>query len=135
MDTIVHNKKELLKALEKSLGIVTTACHATGIARSTFYAYCKDDPEFKKQVDEVESVALDFVESQLFEQIRNNVPSSTIFYLKTKGKKRGYVERLELTPHTPSSCVMVVPTMQSMDDWEKQAVESQQKLLTDSRGG
>jgi len=133
MDTIAHNKKVLIKALEKSLGIVTTACNAADISRSTFYSYCKSDPEFKKQVDEIDNVALDFVESQLFEQIRNNVPASTIFYLKTKGKKRGYTEKTELSHKVDHSGVMVVPTMSDIDNWEKVAIKSQLALINDSR--
>lgn len=90
----LHNKKALLEALEKSLGVVTTACKIVGISRVTYYEYLKD-PEFKAQVDDIENIALDFAESQLHKQIRDGNVSSTIFYLKTKGKNRGYVERTE----------------------------------------
>tara|TARA_R110000796_G_scaffold10042_3_gene33667 strand:- start:3090 stop:3446 length:357 start_codon:yes stop_codon:yes gene_type:complete len=93
-----HIKKEsILKALEKSLGIVTTACKKTDIPRSTFYKWLKEDPEFAKEVREIENIALDFAESQLHKQIGDQNTSATIFYLKTKGKKRGYVERQEIT--------------------------------------
>ena len=98
MDKSRHIKKEsLLKALEQSLGVVTTACKKTDTPRSTFYKWLKEDEEFAKQVADIENVALDFAESQLHQQIGNGVPSSTMFYLKTKGKKRGYVERTEIT--------------------------------------
>ena len=43
-------KKKLLEALEKSLGVVTTACKQVGCARSTFYDYMAKDQEFKKAV-------------------------------------------------------------------------------------
>ena len=89
-------KKQLLKALEKSLGIVTTACKNVGIQRSTYYDWYNRDLQFKKEVDEINEVALDFGESKLFEQIADNIPSSTMFFLKCKGKKRGYVERQEI---------------------------------------
>ena len=93
-----HIKKEsILKALEKSLGIVTTACKKTDTPRSTFYKWLKEDPEFAKEVREIENIALDFAESQLHKQIGDQNTSATIFYLKTKGKKRGYVERQEIT--------------------------------------
>ena len=37
--------------------------------------------------------AQDFVENHLFQQIGRNNPLSTIFYLKCKAKKRGYIEQ------------------------------------------
>jgi hypothetical protein len=89
-------KKELIVALEKSLGIVTTACKSVNIARSTFYEWLKDDPEFKKAVDDIGDIALDFAESKLHTQISDSNTAATIFYLKTKGKKRGYIEKQEI---------------------------------------
>jgi hypothetical protein len=91
-----HNKKSLLEAGEKTLGNVTQACKLTGLNRSTFYDYYNKDENFREKWDDCENIALDFVESQLHKQIKDGVPSSTIFYLKTKGKKRGYVERKEI---------------------------------------
>ena len=93
-----HIKKEsLLKALEQSLGVVTVACKKSDIPRSTYYKWLKDDEVFAKNVKEIENVALDFAESQLHKQISENSTAATIFYLKTKGKKRGYIERQEIT--------------------------------------
>jgi len=90
---IQQQKKLLLEALEKSLGVVTTACKSVGLDRGTFYQYYNKDEAFKAAVDDLENVALDFVESQLHKQIQKGEVSSTIFYLKTKGKSRGYIER------------------------------------------
>jgi predicted transcriptional regulator len=93
-----HIKKEsMLKALEQSLGVVTVACKKANIPRSTFYKWVNEDIEFAKQVKDIENIALDFAESQLHKQISENSTSATIFYLKTKGKKRGYIERQEIT--------------------------------------
>jgi hypothetical protein len=92
-----HNKKEaLLAALEKSLGVVTTACKQLEIGRATYYRWLEEDKDFAKKAKELQDVALDFVESKLFEQIQGSSTAATIFYLKTKGKKRGYIERNEL---------------------------------------
>lgn len=101
MDKIEQNrtsaaKKAMLESLEKSLGVVTTACKAASVTRSTHYEWYASDPDYKKAVDDIADVALDFAESQLHKQIQNGEVSSTIFYLKTKGKKRGYVERTEV---------------------------------------
>jgi hypothetical protein len=94
---IQQHKIALLAALEKSLGIVSTACRAVGLDRSTFYKYVNEDEEFAAAVSEIENVALDFAESALMRQIQADIPASTIFYLKTKGKARGYVERQEIS--------------------------------------
>jgi len=100
-----HSKKALLEALEKSLGIVTTACKIVGVGRTTYYEWYNGDKEFRSAVDELKNVALDFAESQLHKQISDNSTAATIFYLKTKGKKRGYVERqeIEVTERKPLS--------------------------------
>lgn len=93
-----HIKKEsLLKSLEQSLGVVTVACKKADIPRSTYYKWLKEDEAFATAVSDIENVALDFAESQLHKQISENNTSATIFYLKTKGKNRGYIERQEIT--------------------------------------
>jgi len=98
MDKSRHIKKEtLLKALEQSLGVVTVACRKSDTPRSTYYKWLKEDEVFARDVKDIENVALDFAESQLHKQISANSTAATIFYLKTKGKQRGYVERQEIT--------------------------------------
>jgi hypothetical protein len=92
---IQQTKKALLKALEKSLGVVTQACSIVGVDRTTFYRYVKEDAEFAQAVKDVQNIALDFAESQLFKQIQDGNTTATIFYLKTKGKHRGYIEKIE----------------------------------------
>ena len=86
-------KESLLQALESSLGIVSTACNRTGISRSSFYKWYKEDEEFRKKVDEIDNLKLDFVESKLFKNIENEKEKSIIFYLQHKGHKRGYIQR------------------------------------------
>jgi hypothetical protein len=93
VNKIAHTKKRLLEALEESLGVVTEACKIADVSRSAFYGYYNDDPEFKAAVDSIDDMAIDFAESQLHKQIKDGVPVSTIFYLKTRGKRRGYVEK------------------------------------------
>ena len=86
----------MIEALEKSLGIVTTACKSVGISRQTHYQWMKEDEAYRQEVEGISDIALDFAESKLHKQIENNDTTATIFYLKTKGKKRGYVERTEV---------------------------------------
>jgi hypothetical protein len=93
-------KAAMIEALEQSLGVVTTACKVVGVSRETHYRWLKEDEEYKEKVDALIDVALDFAESQLHKQIRDGNSTATIFYLKTKGKNRGYIERQEVQQTT-----------------------------------
>ena len=88
-------KRAMLKALEDALGVVTMACRTVGIDRTTHYGWLKDDEAYRLAVADLKEVALDFAESKLHQSIRNGSDTATIFYLKTQGKKRGYIERSE----------------------------------------
>ena len=89
-------KRAMLEALDKSLGIVSTAAKTAGIDRTTHYNWLKDDPEYKAAVDQIQESVIDFAESHLYKLIKEGNPAANIFYLKTKGKNRGYIERQEI---------------------------------------
>lgn len=88
-------KSKMLQALERSMGIVTQACRKVGIARSTHYDWIEKDEQYRKNVESLADVALDFAETKLMASIKRGSDTATIFYLKTKGKKRGYIEKME----------------------------------------
>lgn len=108
----------MLEALRKSLGIVTTACQNVGISRVTHYEWLNTDPEYKKSVEALDDVVLDFVESKLHTSINNGSDTATIFFLKTKGKKRGYIEKQE-----------IINTNLNTDLNELVSVEEKQKII------
>ena len=89
-------KEAMLEALEKSLGIVSTACKMVDLGRTTHYQWIKEDADYKKAVDSIQDSVLDFAESHLYKLVKEGNPAATIFFLKTKGKKRGYIERQEI---------------------------------------
>ncbi len=96
MNKTEHKKRAMIQALEKTLGVITTACKTADVGRTQFYEWLKTDAEFKSEVDNIKNIALDFAESQLHKQIQEGNTTATIFFLKTQGKKRGYVERQEV---------------------------------------
>jgi len=71
-------KKQMLKALEGSLGIVTTALKSCDLSRTNYYKWLKEDAEFAQAVNDVELVAQDFVKSKFYECIKDKVPSVVI---------------------------------------------------------
>lgn len=109
-------KLNMLEALKRSLGIISTAAKQTGISRDSHYNWMANDPHYEHAVKMIQDAAIDFVESKLFELINGvtmvlpgkkgakdqmvytkepNV-AAAIFYLKTKAKHRGYIERYQL---------------------------------------
>lgn len=90
------NKKGLfLEKLKESYGIIASACTSIGITRRTFYNWINDDPEFKEKVSEVMETQVDRVEGYLFKKISEGDTACTIFYLKCKGRNRGYGDHVE----------------------------------------
>ena len=90
-------KKTMLENLEKALGVVTVAARNTGIHRDTHYNWMLSDEEYKAKVAALREVAVDFAEAQLHKLIKEGNVAATIFFLKTQGKNRGYIERQEVT--------------------------------------
>tara|TARA_R100000458_G_C8087860_1_gene119836 strand:+ start:26 stop:379 length:354 start_codon:yes stop_codon:yes gene_type:complete len=89
-------KETLLEALEKSLGIVTEACEKSGLSRTQHYKWYNEDIEYKKAVDSIDNKFIDFAETHLKKQIENGSTQATTFFLRTRGRKRGYNEKQEL---------------------------------------
>jgi hypothetical protein len=90
-------KELLLVALEKHLGIVTSACKEVSISRDRFYTYYNTDEEFRKKVDLINDYTLDFAETQLLKKIKDGSERSILFYMRYKGKKRGYTDSVDIT--------------------------------------
>ena len=65
------NKERILKALESSLGVITTALKSCDLSRTNFYKWLKEDEEFAKAVKDIENIALDFGESQIVNKARD----------------------------------------------------------------
>ena len=84
------------EALRLALGNIGDALAATGFNRKTVDSWRKKDSQFATAVASMADVALDYVESNLMKQIGAGNSASTIFFLKTKGKKRGYTEKQEM---------------------------------------
>lgn len=90
-------KREFPTHLSESYGIIKAACNKAGISRETYYNWRKADPEFAKACDETEVMTHSMVEDVLKTMILEKNPSAVFFYLKTKCKHLGYVERVEST--------------------------------------
>lgn len=94
---IADDKETVLEALNKSSGIVASACKAANISRFTFYKWYNEDEEFREKVDDVQELQKDFAEALILKKMKEGDTTMIIFYAKTKMKDRGYSERVEHT--------------------------------------
>ena len=85
------NKKqsEFLSVLNSSLGIVGLALQNTDTTREELNDWM-EEYDFKEKIDEINETTLDYVENKLINEIKEGNMSAITFYLKTKGKNRGY---------------------------------------------
>ena len=107
---------KFLKAFEETFGVISYACKAANVSRQAYYNWRKNDPEFDEKAREVEESAIDVAEGKLLTQIGEGNLTAIIFYLKTKGKKRGYVEQVD-------NNVTMNPFEKLMQDLDKEESE------------
>ena len=90
----ISNEK-IIEVLEQKAGLIQPTAKALNIARRTLYYWIEDDKELQEAVKQCRESMIDMAESTLLTKIKDGDTTSTIFYLKTQGKQRGYVERQE----------------------------------------
>jgi len=91
-------KEAFIIAYKENFGNITISCEAAGISRAAYSSWIKTDEEFRTRLAEIEpeEIMLDFGEHKLMERISKGDTLATMFLLKTKGKRRGYIERQEV---------------------------------------
>ena len=96
LDRLDDLKKALIQVLEKNLGNISEACKAVRISRQTHYNWQDSDPAYREACENVIERSIDFAESMLMKRISEGDTTATIFFLKTKGRGRGYIERQQV---------------------------------------
>lgn len=124
-DEVEQLKADIIRLLNEGVGrtfyyaVKQARCETSPatVGVSTAYEWRTADKEFdkavKRAVKQSHENGLDLAESKLIEKIHSGETTPIIFYLKTKGRDRGFVERNELTglnggplnsvPHTDTS--------------------------------
>ncbi|CAB5208372.1 hypothetical protein UFOVP182_30 [uncultured Caudovirales phage] len=90
------NQVRFLKHLEESLSIVSAAIEASNTSRSTYNNWMETNEDFRLNVELIKEKQIDFVESKLLQKIELGDTAAITFYLKTKGRARGYMEKGEM---------------------------------------
>jgi hypothetical protein len=97
-DETERYKKQIVDYIAESIhGTFSVACHKFGVSKTIGYEWRAEDKEFDKAVNAARNSArqsgLDMAEGRLMKKIGDGDTTSILFYLKTQGKDRGYVEK------------------------------------------
>lgn len=84
-----EEQKDFIKTLDEAMGIVSSALNKLNLSREIYEEWMLNQ-EFKKEVERINEKSLDYVENRLMIKINQGDLNAIQFYLKTKGKKRGY---------------------------------------------
>jgi hypothetical protein len=80
---------DYITLLSQVMGVESIAVERLGINKETLNEW-KDNIFFLQALKEVEERQLDYVENALFRLVNEGNINAITFYLKTKGKDRGY---------------------------------------------
>ena len=89
-------KAQIAKALQAHNGLYSNTARALGVTYNAIQQRVKGDPELMQIVEDVTTRMLDRAENKLYQKINAGNMTAIIFYLKCKGKDRGYVEKQQL---------------------------------------
>jgi hypothetical protein len=87
--------EEIIEAIRHCRGMLSAAARALGVTRKTIYNRRDKSEAIREAIEETRDFSLDHAELKLLSAVDNGEAWAICFFLKTQGKKRGYVERQE----------------------------------------
>lgn len=92
-----HSQKQVIDAIIGCNGFVSTVAKTLGVSISAVSHWKTRNDWVAEAFNDAEMEMGDFAENQLYKLIKKENPAAIFFYLKTRCKDRGYIERQEYT--------------------------------------
>ncbi len=92
------SEKPLAEAIRAARGNLSTVAKRFQVTRQAVQNYISRRPKLKEVMSEARESMLDMVESSLYKACRKGQGWAVCFFLKTQGKDRGYIERIDHLP-------------------------------------
>jgi hypothetical protein len=116
-------KEKFLQILRINMGNIKATLEIPefkGLSRSQVYEWRDREQWFREALFDIKEGWLDMIESSLYKTGLEGNVAAQIFFLKTQGKHRGYVERLEIDQN-------------KTDEFGEKTVEEKLKIIDDWR--
>ena len=94
---MAYTDEQIIDALEKTGGNQAAAARALDCSRQTVWSRIQKSEAVKKAYDSVNEANLDRAENELMKLVDEGEFKAIKFYLRTKGRKRGYGDKMELS--------------------------------------
>ena len=106
-------KEAMIKVLGTTLGNVSEAIRLLEkediqVGRTAHYRWLEEDEVYQEAVNNAADKTLDLVEKALINQIKNGSVQATMFYLKTKGRDRGFNEKIEMETTIKEAPIQII---------------------------
>jgi hypothetical protein len=90
-------ENQIVKALEANGGFISPTAKALNVTYHAIYDRIQRSDSLKQSLEEIRESQLDMAESALLTKINIEKDLGAIcFFLKCKGKKRGYIEKQQV---------------------------------------
>lgn len=90
-----YKPSDYAQAITEAQGLISVAARRLGVSRSSVYNAINRHPTVAEAAEDARERTTDLAEGKLYSKINEGDITAIIFYLKTQGKARGYVERQE----------------------------------------
>lgn len=97
---------QLELALKQASGNMSQVARDLGVSRSIVNLRVSQNKRLQKVCTDAREELVDIAENMLMQKINQGDIAATIFALKTQGKRRGYIERQEVTNTEPVEIVV-----------------------------
>jgi hypothetical protein len=104
----VYSDEKIIAALTETMGLVYLAAQVVGCDPDTIYRRAKKSAQVNSHIAFERGKIIDTAEMKLFQAINAGEPWAIAMTLKTLGKNRGYVERMEQTGADGKDIVVAV---------------------------
>ncbi len=86
----------ILPLVDTCRGNLTAIARKLKVSRTSIHARINETPELAAAVEDARESMIDMVESSFYEDAVGDSVAAKIFFLKTRGQSRGYIERQDL---------------------------------------
>lgn len=96
MSAIKTTVADVEPLIAETKGNVSVIARRLGVSRGTVWNRCLESPRLMQALEDARESMIDNAESVLYKKVlAGEDTTALIFFLKTQGRNRGYVERVE----------------------------------------